>query len=47
MTTRKITVISAGLSKPSSTRMLADRLLEATVERLKPENVEAGSTRSN
>lgn len=31
---RRIAIISAGLSKPSSTRMLADRLAEATVSRL-------------
>ncbi|AJM77096.1 FMN reductase [Rathayibacter toxicus] len=30
MDTRRITVISAGLSQPSSTRLLADRLSEAT-----------------
>lgn len=29
MTTQRITVVSAGLSEPSSTRMLADRLAEA------------------
>lgn len=31
---RKITVISAGLSTPSSTRMLADQLAKSTVEQL-------------
>jgi FMN reductase len=31
---RRIAVVSAGLSKPSSTRMLADRLADATVSRL-------------
>jgi FMN reductase len=31
---RRIAVVSAGLSKPSSTRMLADRLAEATLSRL-------------
>lgn len=30
----RIAVVSAGLSKPSSTRMLADRLADATVSRL-------------
>ncbi len=30
----KITVVTAGLSTPSSTRLLADRLAEATVDRL-------------
>ena len=34
MTTRRIAVISAGLSNPSSTRMLADRLASATVKQL-------------
>jgi FMN reductase len=34
MVSRRIAVISAGLGKPSSTRLLADRLTEATVERL-------------
>jgi len=35
MTTRTLAVVSAGLSKPSSTRMLADRLAEATAARLR------------
>lgn len=34
MTTRSIVVISAGVSQPSSTRLLADRLAEATVTAL-------------
>ncbi|MER6304005.1 FMN reductase [Kitasatospora sp. NPDC001539] len=34
MTAFKLAVVSAGLSKPSSTRLLADRLTEATVRRL-------------
>jgi FMN reductase len=34
MTTRKLVVVSAGLGQPSSTRLLADRLTEATVSRL-------------
>jgi FMN reductase len=34
ITRRRIAVVSAGLSKPSSTRMLADRLADATVSRL-------------
>ena len=34
MTTPRIAVVSAGLSNPSSTRMLADRLLSATREQL-------------
>lgn len=39
-TTRTLAVISAGLSQPSSTRLLADRLTEATVERLTEQGVE-------
>jgi FMN reductase len=35
MTTRTLAVVSAGLSNPSSTRLLADRLTVATVEALK------------
>src|SRR3954454_6256975 len=35
MTTRTIAVVSAGLSTPSSTRLLADRLAEATVAALR------------
>lgn len=34
MTSRSIVVVSGGLSQPSSTRMLADRLAEATVAEL-------------
>ncbi|WGW12105.1 FMN reductase [Saxibacter everestensis] len=34
MTTRKIAVITAGLSQPSSTRLLADRLTQATAKSL-------------
>jgi FMN reductase len=34
MTSRSLVVVSAGLSQPSSTRLLADRLTTATVERL-------------
>lgn len=40
MTTRKIAVVSAGLSQPSSTRLLADRLAEATVRRLTEQGFE-------
>jgi FMN reductase len=32
---KKIAVITAGLSQPSSTRLLADRLAEATVNDLR------------
>ncbi|WP_327675986.1 FMN reductase [Kitasatospora sp. NBC_00458] len=34
MTAYRLVVVSAGLSKPSSTRLLADRLAEATVRQL-------------
>ena len=40
MTTRRIAVISAGLSNPSSTRMLADRLASATVKQLAGDDIE-------
>ena len=39
--TRKIVVISAGLSQPSSTRLLADRLAQATAARLADEGLTA------
>jgi FMN reductase len=38
---RRIAVVSAGLSNPSSTRMLADRLAAATLERLRAEGIDA------
>jgi FMN reductase len=38
---RRIAVISAGLSNPSSTRMLADRLASATVKHLAQQGIEA------
>ena len=41
MTTRTLSVVSAGLSTPSSTRLLADRLTTATVEALRERGVEA------
>jgi len=41
MTARRIAVISAGLSNPSSTRMLADRLASATVKQLGEREIEA------
>jgi len=48
MAVRRIAVVSAGLSNPSSTRMLADRLAAASVEALRsvttasaPEGIEA------
>jgi FMN reductase len=40
MTTRKLAVISAGLSQPSSSRMLADKLAVATVDRLREQGVD-------
>ncbi len=41
MTTRTLAVVSAGLSVPSSTRLLADRLTAATVEALGERDVSA------
>ncbi len=41
MTTRTLAVVSAGLSSPSSTRLLADRLTEATVAALGKRGVTA------
>jgi FMN reductase len=41
MTTRRIAVVSAGLSNPSSTRMLADRLTAETVKALAAKDIEA------
>lgn len=41
MTGRRIAVISAGLSTPSSTRMLADRLAAATLAQLADDAIEA------
>lgn len=41
MTEKKIVLLSAGLSNPSSTRLLADRLADATVSRLAESGVEA------
>lgn len=41
MSARRIAVVSAGLSNPSSTRMLADRMAAATVEALAAHEVEA------
>ncbi|MBT2485585.1 MULTISPECIES: FMN reductase [unclassified Microbacterium] len=41
MTTRRIAVVSAGLSNPSSTRMLADRLAAETVKALAARDIEA------
>jgi FMN reductase len=41
MSTRRIAVVSAGLSEPSSTRLLADQLSEATVRALAAHDVDA------
>lgn len=41
MTTRTIAVVSAGLSNPSSTRLLADRLTAATVAALRERGITA------
>ncbi|WP_217183624.1 FMN reductase [Streptomyces sp. AC495_CC817] len=41
MTSRRIAVVSAGLSNPSSTRMLADRLAAETVKALSVRGIEA------
>ncbi|MFK4760387.1 FMN reductase [Microbacterium sp. ZW T5_45] len=41
MTARRIAVVSAGLSNPSSTRMLADRLAAETVKALTAQGIEA------
>ncbi|MEV8266516.1 CE1759 family FMN reductase [Microbacterium sp. NPDC076911] len=41
MSVRRIAVVSAGLSSPSSTRMLADRLAAATIAVLGEQNVAA------
>ncbi|MCW3494006.1 FMN reductase [Microbacterium sp. SSM24] len=40
MSTRRIAVLSAGLSNPSSTRMLADRLAAATAKQLTERDIE-------
>ena len=42
--TRKIAVVSAGLSQPSSTRLLADRLVEAVTRRLADDGITAEVT---
>lgn len=44
MSTRKLAVVSAGLSQPSSTRLLADRLTAATLERLALQGIETEVT---
>lgn len=44
MTTRKLAVVSAGLSQPSSTRLLADRLMQATTPGLEERGIQAETT---
>jgi len=44
MTTRKIAVITSGLSQPSSTRLLADRLADATTRQLAVLGIDAEVT---
>ncbi|WP_370618807.1 FMN reductase [Mumia sp. Pv 4-285] len=44
MTTRRIAVVSAGLSQPSSTRLLADRLAQAVRDDLMTRGVDAEVT---
>jgi len=44
VTARKLAVVSAGLSQPSSTRLLADRLAEATVNALRGRGLEVEVT---
>lgn len=43
-TTRRLAVVTAGLSQPSSTRLLADRLADATVRKLAERGVETEVT---
>ena len=43
MTTRRIAVVTAGLSNPSSTRLLADRLAEAVRAQLAEREIEVGA----
>lgn len=42
--TRKLAVVSAGLGTPSSTRLLADRLADATSARLAAEGIDTERT---
>jgi FMN reductase len=42
--TKKLVVVSAGLSQPSSTRLLADRLSTATVDRMRENGAEVDVT---
>ena len=41
---KRLVVVSAGLSQPSSTRLLADRLTAATVDRLREQGVDVDVT---
>lgn len=44
MTRRRLAVVSAGISQPSSSRLLADRLTSATVDALRERRVETDVT---
>jgi FMN reductase len=44
MSVKKLAVVTAGLSQPSSTRLLADRIAEATVETATLDGVEVETT---
>ncbi|MET0772367.1 MAG: NAD(P)H-dependent oxidoreductase, partial [Candidatus Limnocylindrales bacterium] len=41
MPTRRLAVVTAGISQPSSTRLLADRLTSATVDALTTQGIDA------
>src|SRR5690606_39653529 len=43
MTTRTLTVVTAGLGRPSSSRMLADRLAKATEDALHEQGIECAT----
>ncbi|GAA3759094.1 FMN reductase [Spinactinospora alkalitolerans] len=43
MTPRKLAVVSAGLSQPSSTRLLADRLAQAATRSLQEQGADSGT----
>ncbi len=45
--TRTLAVVSAGLSNPSSTRLLADRLTAATVDALRERGITTPRSRSS
>ncbi|HEU0256912.1 MAG TPA: CE1759 family FMN reductase [Microbacteriaceae bacterium] len=43
MSARRLAAVGAGLATPSSTRMLVDRLVEATLDQLQDHGIEAGA----